>query len=224
MMTTPDRFSRQAELVPQVRLQTITATVIGVGAIGRQVAVQAAALGLRRVQLVDFDQVEPANVTTQGYRDGDVGLSKVEASRRAMVEIDPAVEVAVVTDRFRPKLSVGQAVFACVDSIAAREAIWRAVGGACLFWCDGRMLGETLRILSAADPESRTRYSGSLFPQAEAQAGRCTAHGTIYAASVAAGLMLHQFCRWLRGEAVDADLALNLTASGLTVSESACTE
>src|SRR5687768_10361302 len=92
MTTTPDRFSRQTDLVPQARLQSTTATVIGVGAIGRQVALQAAALGVRRLQLVDFDSVEPTNVTTQGYRDGDVGLTKVTATREAIREIDPTIE------------------------------------------------------------------------------------------------------------------------------------
>ncbi|MFO1045220.1 MAG: hypothetical protein U0941_25875 [Planctomycetaceae bacterium] len=33
-----DRFARQQDLVPADRLQALTATVIGVGAIGRQVA------------------------------------------------------------------------------------------------------------------------------------------------------------------------------------------
>jgi len=30
-----DRFSRQADLVPQAKLNDLTATVIGVGAVGR---------------------------------------------------------------------------------------------------------------------------------------------------------------------------------------------
>ena len=217
MHSTTDRFSRQAELVPHERLQTVGVSVLGVGAIGRQVALQAAALGVRRLQIVDFDLVEWTNVTTQGYRHADIGLTKVAATRQAILEIDPTIEVEMIVDRFRPRLRVGEAVFACVDSIGAREAIWRAVGGVCHFWCDGRMLAETLRILSAADVTSRAHYGTTLFPQAEAQAGRCTAHGTIYASAVAAGLMLHQFCRWLRGQAIDADLALSLTASELTV-------
>lgn len=214
---TSDRFARQAELVPRERLQEITVTVIGVGAIGRQVALQAAALGVRRLQIVDFDHVELSNVTTQGYRHLEIGLTKVEATRRAVLEIDPTIDVDAVCDRYRSKLRTGEAVFACVDSIAAREVIWRAVGGVCRFWCDGRMLGETIRVLTAADVTSRAHYSTTLFPQAEAQTGRCTAHGVIYVAAVAAGLMLHQFCRWLRGQPIDADLSLNLTASELTV-------
>lgn len=217
MISEAHRFSRQSELVPRQRLQSVRMTVVGVGAIGRQVALQAAALGVRQLQIVDFDVVELTNVTTQGYRHSEIGLTKVEATRRAVFEIDPTIEIETVIDRFRPKLRIGEVVFACVDSISARDAIWRAAGGACRFWCDGRMLGESLRVLSAVDTASRAHYVTTLFPQAEAQVGRCTAQGTIYAATVAAGLMLHQFCRWLRGQANDADLSFNITASELIV-------
>lgn len=216
-MIVVDRFSRQTELVPTEKLKEVGVTVVGVGAIGRQVSVQAAALGVRRLQIVDFDTVELANVTTQGFRHSEIGLSKVEATRRAVQEIDPTIEVDAVCDRFRPKLSTEGAVFCCVDSIGARETIWRTIGGVCRFWCDGRMLGETIRVLSATDGQSRAKYGTTLFPQAEAQVGRCTARGVIYTAAIAAGLMLQQFCRWLRGQPVDVNLSLNLTASELTV-------
>jgi sulfur carrier protein ThiS adenylyltransferase len=58
---------------------------------------------------------------------------------------------------------------------------------------------------------------GTLFRQEEARAGSCTSRSTIYAASIAAGLMIHQFTRWLRGLPVDADVMLNLLASELSV-------
>jgi len=45
LQDTRSRFVRQRELVPADRLSEITATVIGVGAIGRQVALQLAAVG-----------------------------------------------------------------------------------------------------------------------------------------------------------------------------------
>src|SRR5271157_5184396 len=67
----PSRFIRQQEFVPQDRLQEIKATVIGVGAIGRQVALQLAAIGCPTIQLIDFDVVDPTNVTTQGYLSSD---------------------------------------------------------------------------------------------------------------------------------------------------------
>ena len=52
------RFTRQEGLVRGERLASVATTVIGVGAIGRQVSLQLAAIGARRIQLIDFDQVE----------------------------------------------------------------------------------------------------------------------------------------------------------------------
>jgi sulfur carrier protein ThiS adenylyltransferase len=85
------------------------------------------------------------------------------------------------------------------------------------FWADGRMLGEIIRVLAVADDIGRDHYPTTLFAQAEAQPGRCTAHSTIYAASITAGLMVHQFTRWLRGIPVDRDTSLNLLAGELSV-------
>lgn len=191
--------------------------MVGVGAVGRQVALQLAAMGVRRLQLVDFDTVEWTNVTTQGYLAENVGRPKVDATAEAVRRIDPAVQTEPVEDRYRPKVELGEALFGCVDSLAARRAIWRSAGPRVRFWANGRMLGEVIRVLVVADEFGRDHYPTTLFPQSEAQPGRCTAHGTIYTANVAAGLMLHQFARWLRDQPVDRDLSLNLLASELTV-------
>ena len=211
------RFKRQADLVPQEKLRELTTSVIGVGAVGRQVALQLAAIGVRQIRLFDFDVVEPTNITTQGYRAGDVGSTKVESTAAALRQLDPDVDVRCIPDRFRPRYEAGQAVFCCIDSISARQAIWRAVGSHCRFWSDGRMLGETLRVLAVADSFGREHYPTTLFDQSEALAGRCTARSTIYAASITAGLMLHQFTRWLRGLPADSDVLVNLLAGEWTV-------
>ena len=193
------------------------ATVIGVGAIGRQVALRLAAIGKQRIELIDFDRVEATNVTTQGYLAADVGQAKVLATAAALRQIEPAVDVQVVEDRYRPKCPLGEAVFCCVDSISARAAIWRSAGNRCQFWADGRMLGEVIRVLAVSDTKGITRYADTLFPQADAQHGSCTSRSTIYAASIAAGIMVHQFTRWLRSIPVDFDTTLNLLAGEWTV-------
>ena len=212
-----NRFQRQSDLVPLHGLSDLEVTVIGVGAVGRQVAVQLAAMGVRHLQLIDFDRVEATNITTQAYPAHDVGMWKVAATARAVREIDMGIKITLVQDRFGPTREFDQAVFCCVDSISARSAIWRSVGRTCRFWSDGRILGEVLRVLTASDEPSRRHYGTTLFPQAEAQVGRCTARSTIYAASITAGLMLHQFARWLRKQPNDADLTVNLLATELTV-------
>jgi molybdopterin-synthase adenylyltransferase len=207
-----NRFERQAALVPAERMAAVSSSVIGIGAVGRQVALQLAAIGVRQIQLIDFDRVEPTNVTTQGYFARDIGSLKVDATREAIAAIDPAVAVQGVADRFRAKQSIGQVVFCCVDSITSRAAIWRALQHRIELWIDGRMLGEVIRVLAAWDTESRTGYDSTLFAQSEAHVGQCTAHSTIYAASIAAGLMVHIFSRWLRPLPLDSDTTVNLLA------------
>jgi molybdopterin-synthase adenylyltransferase len=211
------RLIRQQELVPSDRLVDLTVTVIGVGAIGRQMALQLAAIGVRSIQLIDFDSVDETNITTQGYLTSDVGQLKVDATSSAINQIDSTINVETINDRFRTRHSTGKAIFCCVDSISARTAIWRSAGACCQFWADGRMLGETMRILCVANDAGRTHYPTTLFHQSEAQQGQCTARSTIYTASIAAGLMLHQFTRWLRGFPIDQDLTLNLLASEFVV-------
>jgi len=215
MTVVQDRFLRQAALVPRAELAALTVSVIGVGAIGRQLALQLAAIGVRRLELVDFDVVDPTNVTTQGYRAADVGRPKVEAAAAAVREIDGGVGLKLVNDRYRPRQTVGAALFCCVDSIAARAAIWRSAGDRCRFWADGRMWGEVIRALTAVDAPSRRHYAATLFAQAEAHTGGCTSASTIYAAGIAAGLLVHQFTRWLRGLPTEPDASLNLLAGEL---------
>jgi len=212
-----ERFVRQQDLVPRDRLATVTATVIGVGAIGRNVAAQLAAIGVSRIQLVDFDVVDASNITTQGYAAAEIGTSKVLATQTAIRRIDPTIQVETMEDRYRPRLDIGSAVFCCVDSIEARAAIWRSTQRRCQFWCDGRMLGEVIRVLAVGDDQGREYYPTTLFAQSEAVPGRCTARSTIYAAAIAAGLMVHQFTRWLRGLSVDRDTSLNLLAGEWSV-------
>ena len=213
----PDRFERQEELVPRERMLREVVTVIGVGAIGRQVALQLTALGVPKLQLIDFDGVESSNVTTQGYHAEDVGRLKVDATAGACYQIEPRLDLELIPDRFRPTLSPGTSIFCCVDSISARAAIWRAVEHRHRFWGDARMLGETVRVLCAAELAERRHYATTLFPQAEAQTGRCTSRSTIYAAALAASLLIHQFTRALRGLPLDADATFNLLAGEYVV-------
>src|SRR5579871_4059024 len=130
----PDRFGRQQELVPRERILRETATVIGVGAIGRQVALQLTALGVPSIQLIDFDEVTITNITSQGYLTDDVGRPKVEATGDMCHQIEHLLSVEEINDRFRPAHEVGTSVFCCVDSISTRATIWRYLERRCQFW------------------------------------------------------------------------------------------
>jgi sulfur carrier protein ThiS adenylyltransferase len=86
------------------------------------------------------------------------------------------------------------------------------------------MLSEVIRVLTVADEASRKHYASTLFPQSQAQQGSCTSRSTIYAASIAAGLMVHQFTRWLRVMPVEPDATLSLLASEWTCDSTGATD
>ncbi len=216
-MNQTERDIRQRDLVPPDRLAACSATVIGVGAIGRQVALQLAAVGIPRLQLVDPDRVEPVNLACQGFLEEDLGRHKVDAVADLCCRINSNVGVAVEPGRFRRSGEVGDVVFCCVDDIRTRALIWDAVQRRVRFFADGRMTAEVLRVLTACDAASRRHYPTTLFASEEAHRGACTAKSTIYCANIAAGLMLTHFTRWLRRLPVDADLTLNLLAAEMCV-------
>jgi molybdopterin-synthase adenylyltransferase len=223
-----DRDLRQRDLVPADKLASCRVLVIGVGAIGRQAALQLSAMGVLDLTLVDFDVVDVVNLAPQGYAPEDLGKTKVETTAQMCRRLNPDLAVHTATERFRrssPKtlacfaatLPARQlAVFSCVDSITARGICWEAVKDFAGFFADARMSAEVIRILASDRPATDVHYPTTLFAQDQAFAGACTAKSTIYTANIAAGLMLGQFTRWLRGMAVDRDLLLNLLASELT--------
>ena len=81
------------------------------------------------------------------------------------------------------------------------------------------MAAEVIRVLTSDHPSGDVHYPRTLFSAEEAYQGSCTAKSTIYSANLAAGLMLGQFARWLRGLPVIRDQTLNLLAAELTVSD-----
>src|SRR5579872_734752 len=90
-----DRDLRQREIVPPAKLTCCHALVIGVGAIGRQVALQLAAVGIGSMGLIDFDSVEEVNLAPQAYWPEDIGLAKVEATARICRSINPELRLGV---------------------------------------------------------------------------------------------------------------------------------
>ncbi|MBL1217357.1 MAG: ThiF family adenylyltransferase [Planctomycetes bacterium] len=214
-----DRDLRQRDIVPPDRLAKCRATVIGVGAVGRQVALQLAAIGVPWLQLIDFDSVEEVNLAPQGFLESDLERLKVEATGDMCRQVNGQIEVYETPSRFRRSMQIRNVVFNCVDSIEIRRLIWESVNDQVEFYADGRMSAEVVRVLVASDGPSRAHYPSTLFGASEAYAGSCTAKSTIFTANIAAGLMLEQFSRWLRGLPVDSDLQLNLLSSELTVSD-----
>ena len=216
-MNTDERYSRQRDIIPTERLAQCHATVIGVGAIGRQVALQLAAIGIPNLTLIDFDHVEESNLASQGYLEADLGKLKVETTAQACKAVNSSIQIQTFPERFNRRMEVTGVVFCCVDKIDTRKLIWQTLQERVAFFVDGRMSAEVLRVITAYDLKSREHYPTTLFQAREAFAGSCTAKTTIYCANIAAGFMLSQFTKYLRQLPIDPDIQLNLLALELVV-------
>lgn len=75
-------------------LQQAKVAIVGVGAIGRQVALQLAQLGIGNLTLMDPQFVEPANLGTQGYRPDQIHTPKVQSTADDCRQLHPDISVA----------------------------------------------------------------------------------------------------------------------------------
>jgi molybdopterin/thiamine biosynthesis adenylyltransferase len=202
---------RDKDIIPADKLDDLNVLVIGVGAIGGQVAKQLAHVGVRSLLLLDPDVVGYENLATQCFCEEDVGKGKAAVVAAECARINPAI----VIDHFAEKFDAGHlsdgkvAVFMCVDDMNARIDIARTCSEE-LFVVDGRMTSEFLRVLTFTSLDEYKRYKKTLFGSEEAYQESCTAKATVYCANIAAGMMVAQFVKWLRGFPSTPDFELNI--------------
>lgn len=214
------RYIRQRGLVPQERLDNTRIIIIGVGAIGRQVALMSAVMGASEISLIDFDTVEVENLGAQGYRPDQLQRFKSEATRDDLLAINENANVEAVTERFQPNMTERwrdggrtPVVFACVDTMGARRFIFEKVFSNRLgLLIDTRMRAEAIRILTAcpAYESDLDFYLQHLHDAADATPESCTARSTYYTSSIAAGLALYQLRLWLSDKEPQRDMWLDL--------------
>jgi hypothetical protein len=210
---TGDYHLRQRGIVPMDNLEGTPARIIGVGGIGRPLALLLATTGVKTMILYDDDSVQPSNVGSQGYAPSDVGLYKV-LSMAADIECCTPVAESPITYRHRfplestvdidlqDPLTIG-AVFCCVDRIEVRTEIFDWL---CLeandtwdVFIDGRMGGEAGRILTIPNEAVfKELYRKTLFPADEQEMLPCTERATAYCGSFIASIMVAQYVKVLR--------------------------
>ena len=96
--------------------------VIGVGAIGSHVAEQLVRMGLDHITIWDFDTVDEKNIPNQLYTTRDVGMSKTDALKETLLDINPELNIRTRT-RWKQGDTLNGYVFMCVDTIDVRKDI-----------------------------------------------------------------------------------------------------
>ena len=232
MVETPpnpaDRTMRYRDAIPINLFQSTPVVVVGLGAIGRPLALTLAQMGVQTLHLFDGDTVEHLNLGPQGFRPDNVGEIKSCAVRREAIAINPdpnnrhnAYEHWTVDDgildRATGTFAPNTPIFSCVDSMEVRKQLFDAYPTQPFFDC--RMGAKSLHVWSATDLRSRDAYAKGWFPDSESEPVPCTARSTAYCAQIAAGFALSNYVQMLSGDRPPAHLTLNIPDLTLKVTD-----
>ena len=200
-----ERFTRNADLVCQDAINVHTIVIVGVGAIGSQLAEQLAKLGVSRFVLIDMDCVSEVNLSVQGFYEDELGDAKVMAVADRLARVNSRIDVTTHARPWTLKTSAelipeDSVVFACADSMIVRKQLFECelLHRRQPVFFDGRMTAESFKVYAATTelPGSVRFYRDSLFSQGEMHREACTAKATIYCAAIAAGFLCALFKQW----------------------------
>ncbi len=209
-------MSRRHCKTTQVPSRDLSALVVGLHGIGRQVAAQLASLGLHGLTLIDAGRVCPAEVAAQGYFAADVGRCRRHATAESCHQRNPGLAIETYARVSSRDLDPHTAVLACGLEPRAEQAVWRHVRDRVAFYGSVHITARTIQIRIAWDSRSARRYERWLCRQ---DAGRRVIAGPrpipLHVAAIAAGLVVLQLERFLAGGKPAHDVRLDLSTLGL---------
>lgn len=215
-----NRGIRFAELIDAGKLKTTHADVVGVGAIGRQVALMLAGIGIKHMSLWDFDSVDVENIGPQGYPESSVGKQKVRVTGNNCPDVYNKCNLAMHNKKWEPtKIPSGlnRTTFVCLDSMKGRSQVAEGVNTDLLI--DVRMASESFCVYSSYWELDPSRYTDTLYTDENAVELPCTNKATPYCANIGAGIAVSQFSKWLRGNALEHKILFNIVAVELSVED-----
>ncbi len=221
--------SRFESLLPADKLDDLRVIIVGCGNLGSHLAVALCKMGIQEFGLVDPDEVEIANLSTQVYLKCQIGTPKVTALASILKEINPAVWVVEDT---KPVEDTEQGLWNCyedeedeeddesvpkaiviatTDNIESRQNAFfggfTSIRDSSKLFVDARMSLEFLeshfiyRIPTGVD-EYMKEYGKWLAAIKTTQSEPCGASSIAYTGMLAAGLICPQIRRWIIGEAI----------------------
>lgn len=231
------RTTRYSGIIDPDILSRSSALVIGLGAIGRPVALGLAQMGIGGLFACDPDTVGPENYGPQGYAPSDNGRPKFEVLSEETHILNPDIQVRAFSgspfsftdpDNFfspvpEPSLRHLSAVFCCADSMAVRSQAFAFFKHFRIpMFVDARMGAEVLHLYTLSHrPGEDEAYSGPdiSFPQSQAEKLPCSARSTPYCAQLASALSLAMFSRYLKNQPLIFHTCFNIPALDLMVEE-----
>ena len=160
------------------------AVIVGAGGLGSPAALYLASAGVGRITLIDDDVVDLTNLQRQIAHTTDrVGMAKVESAARAIVALNPQVQLTLVSSRVDAAALDGlvrdaTVVLDCSDNYATRHAI----NAACVQHAKPLVAGAVIQfdaqitVLDPRDPHCPC-YACIFAPDADFEEARCSTMG-----------------------------------------------
>ncbi len=184
------RYNRQImlpalDVAGQEKLLASCVLVIGAGGLGCPAALYLGAAGVGRLLLADDDVVELSNLQRQvAHRTQDIGRTKVDSLRDAVLALNPQVQVEALPVRLAgatlaAAVARADVVLDATDNAASRFAINRA----CLAAGKPLVSGAAIRFegqLAVFDPRrADSPCYRCLYGEADPAAGSCAENGVL---------------------------------------------
>lgn len=133
----------------RARVKAARVLVVGCGALGNEVLKNLVLFGVEQLVLVDFDQVEPGNLTRSLLftpEDAENHTPKVEAAARSLRRMNPALQLQLICGDITQDVGLGllrqmDVAIGCVDNRWARFYLNRLCMRAGIPWVDGGIHG-----------------------------------------------------------------------------------
>jgi len=192
-----DRTLRFSTLFDVEKLIQTPVRIIGCGAVGRQVALQLAAMGVSELYICDFDTITSHNVGSQGWHPREVGKLKIEMLRETLQHWNGTIWTQ--EGKWEEGDEEGDfPTFLCVDSLSARRKCLRklrTLGVPIII--DGRMGAEYFQVFTVPRGQEAD-FLDKIPKQSEQHQAPCTARSTLYCANIVAGYMVASYTAWIR--------------------------
>jgi adenylyltransferase/sulfurtransferase len=214
------RYSRLRliEWWEQEKLSQAFVMVVGVGALGNEILKNLALLGVGKIIIIDFDKVEPSNLSRcLLFREEDEDSPKAMVALKRLAEINPQVKVVALNSDIRYEVGLGlfkevDLVIAGLDNREARLFINQACYKMNTPWIDGAIdvLSGVAKLFIPPDPPCyectlnqldykiiSERKSCQFIPISEELKGKIPTTPTI--SSIIAGIQVQEAVKLLHG-------------------------
>lgn len=153
------------------KVENARVMVVGAGALGNEVIKNLALMGIGNLFIVDFDEIELANLSRSVlFRETDTGRKKAEVAAARVKEINPNIHVQYFHGDITSSLGLGvfrrmDVIIGCLDNREARLAVNRFAYWINKPWVDGA-IQEFLGLARVFVPGEGACFECSLTEQA----------------------------------------------------------